>query len=177
MNVPVRDLNLEAPPDDGRRLEVIANNLPLWGGAQLAIDTTLVASVRRDGQARPACHSTDGAALIAARRRKERTYPELQGGRGRARLVVLALDVGGRWSTEALEFIRLLARARARSEPELLRKKAQMAWQRRWTAIMAVAAQRAFAESLLELPSPGWGACLDGAAPPVADVLADARYS
>ena len=42
----------------------------------------------------------DGAALRAARRRKERVYPELSGAHGRARLVVLAGEVGGRWSSE-----------------------------------------------------------------------------
>ena len=34
------------------------------------------------------------AALGAARRRKARTYPELTGGRGRAKLVVLAGEIG-----------------------------------------------------------------------------------
>ena len=39
----------------------------------------------------------NGAALVDARRRKERSYPELSGEGGRARLVVLAAEVGGRW--------------------------------------------------------------------------------
>ena len=37
----------------------------------------------------------------------------------RARLVVVAMEVGGRWSPEALIFMRLLARAKARHEPNL----------------------------------------------------------
>ena len=41
-----------------------------------------------------------GAALDAARRRKARTYPELAGGRGRAKLVVLAGEIGGRFFGE-----------------------------------------------------------------------------
>ena len=40
----------------------------------------------------------DGAALSSARRRKNRTYPELCGPHNRARLVVLAAETGGRWS-------------------------------------------------------------------------------
>ena len=42
-NVMVRDMDL-VPNDriDNRRLEVAADGLPLFGGAQLAIDTTLV---------------------------------------------------------------------------------------------------------------------------------------
>ena len=42
LNVLVRDLNLDPVRQDDRRIEVIANGLPLWGGAQVAVDTTLV---------------------------------------------------------------------------------------------------------------------------------------
>ena len=59
--------------------EVVADGLPLFHGAQLAIDTTLVSPVGRDGLPRPRCAREDGAALTIARRRKERTYPELTG--------------------------------------------------------------------------------------------------
>ena len=44
-------------------------------------------------------------ALEAARKRKARTYPELVGAHRRARLVVIALEVGGRWSTETRSFL------------------------------------------------------------------------
>ena len=53
----------------------------------------------------------------AARRKREQTYPELLAA-GRCRLVVLAFEVGGRWSDESLDFVRRLARAKARSQPE-----------------------------------------------------------
>ena len=138
------------------------------------VDTTLVCALRRDGQPRSSA-GVDGAALQAARARKERTYPELVGSRARARLVVLALEVGGRWSPEAWDFVRLLARARARArgEPRLLRQRAVAAWRRRWTGILACAAARAFAASLLVLPESGG---VDGAAPSTSEVLEDARY-
>ena len=80
--------------------KVVADGLTLFRGAQLAIDTTMVSPLHRDGSARRRAADVDGAALEAARRRKERTYPELAGDGGRARLVVLAAEVGGRWSTE-----------------------------------------------------------------------------
>ena len=93
-----------------------ADGLPLFHGAQLAIDNTLVSPLSRDGLPHPRCVREDGAALAAARRRKERTYPKLTGQFGRARLVVLAGEVGGRWSDETQAFLRQLAKARARSE-------------------------------------------------------------
>ena len=42
-NLFVRDMDLGVPNGwDSRRLEVVADGLPLFGGMQLAIDTTLV---------------------------------------------------------------------------------------------------------------------------------------
>ena len=107
---------------DTRRLEVVADGLPLFGGTQLAIDTTLVSTLHCDGSARRGAAHRDGAALVAARRKKERIYPELIGPHARARLVVLAGEVGGRWSDETRSFLCQLARAKALSEPSILRQ-------------------------------------------------------
>ena len=103
----VRDLDLEAMNvQDGRRLEAIADGLPLHGGAQLAIDTTIVSALHCDGTPHIGAADVDGLRLAAARRRQERTYPEFVPPRSRCRLVVLATEVGGRWSTEALACVR-----------------------------------------------------------------------
>ena len=53
-------------PFDTRRLEVVVDGLPLFQGAQLAVDTTLVCPLTRE---------------CVARRRKETRCPELVGGR------------------------------------------------------------------------------------------------
>ena len=92
----------------------------------------------------------DGAALVVARRQKERAYPELVGPRSRTKLVVLAGEVGGRWSEETVTFLRLLAAARARSESALPRLRAEQARRMRWGGLLARAAARAVAASLLE---------------------------
>ena len=84
-NVMVRDLDLsQAPGVDGRRLEVVGEGLSLFGGAQLAIDATLVSALHGDGTSRAGSATRPGAALVVARRRKERTCPELAGEGGRA---------------------------------------------------------------------------------------------
>ena len=130
-NVMLRDLDLFLPQGaDGRRLEVVADGLPLFDGAQLAVDTTLVSPLHCDGSARPGAPSTDGVALSAARRRKERAYPELVGPHRRARLVVLAGEVGGRWSEETQSFISQLAKAKSRAEPFVSRRRVEQAWAR-----------------------------------------------
>ena len=148
-NVLIRDLDLgEFNAFDSRRVEVIADGLTLWQGAQLAIDTTL--PLRGDGSARPRAADHNGAALEAARRRKEAIYPELARGTEGGRLVVLAAEVGGRWSTETAQFLRGLAKAQVEVVPMILQDRAKAARMRRWSSMLACSVVRAFSESLLE---------------------------
>ena len=87
-NVFVRDLDVGVPvAGDGRRLEVVTGGLPLFHGPQLALDATMVSALRWHGTPHRRAAEEDWAVLRAARRRKERTYPELTGRFGRARLV------------------------------------------------------------------------------------------
>ena len=171
-NVFVRDRDNLVGCHDTRRLKVVADGLPLFGGAQLALDTTLVSAVRSDGLPR-GCAGRDGAALVQARRLKRRTYPELCGDHGRARLVVLAAEVGGRWSEETRALVRQLAKAKSRSVPRILVGRARQAWQHRWSSLLTCASARAFALSLLDR-RPVSGS--DGATPSSAEVLADCRH-
>ena len=71
---------------------------------QLAIDTTLVSPLTSEPRSRARHYA--GAAVQDARRATERTYPELLQTR-RCKLVVLAIEVGGRWSQEATTFLRI----------------------------------------------------------------------
>ena len=170
-NILVRDLDLALEdPGDARRLEVVVDGLPLHGGSQFAVDTTLVSALRGDGSARAGADRRDGVALIAARRRKERRYPELVGRRARARLVVRAVEVGGRWSSETQNFLSLLAKAKARDQNWLLRRRAEMAWRARWASLLACTVARAVASSFLELPQAS-GA--DGETPALHEVERD----
>ena len=137
--VMVRDLDLAAPnAADARILEVVLGFLPLFG--QLAVD----------GSARRGAARTDGVALTDARRKKEATCPKLVGRRGRARLVVLAVEVGGRWSPETQSFLSKLASAKARAESPLMRRRVEQAWRFRWGALLSCSAGRAVAMSLLK---------------------------
>ena len=124
-NVFLRDLDLPIGAMDQRRIEVIAEGLLVFHGAQLAIDATLVSPLRADGEPHRRCPEEDGAALAFARRHKERTQLELAGGRGRARLVVIAAETGGRFSEETQTLLRLLAEAETRSTPQPLRVRAR----------------------------------------------------
>ena len=90
-NILVRDLDLDLEdPGDARRLEVVVDGLPLHGGSQLAVDTTMVSALRGDGSARA------GADRDCGQTTKGTTISRI-GWAARARLVVLAVE-GGRWS-------------------------------------------------------------------------------
>ena len=165
-NVMVRDLDLWPPLRiDNRRLEVVPDGLPLHGRTQLAIDATLVSALTRDGTASPGADRHDGVALVEARRRKERTYPELSGEGGRARLVVLAAEVGA--TRRALSWGHL--QGRKPGLPPLLRHSVRAVWLHRWRCLLACTAARSFAFSVLDTTAPR----VDGVVPSMQDVLSE----
>ena len=122
-NVMVRDIDVPAPNTHGRRLEVVVDGLPVRGGAQVAIDTTLQLGKRR----RPLIRNTSvhGGARIGGH--------------------------GGRWSEETRGFLSSLAISRARSEHPLMRKRAEQAWRMRRGGMLVCAVASAVASSLLDL--------------------------
>jgi hypothetical protein len=157
-------MNVGVAAEDNRVIEVLASGLPCFHGAQLAVDITLRSAITADGEARPGAAREDGVTLIAARADKENKYAELVSSR-RCRLVVFALETGGRWSDEAAEFTKLLAEGRAREAPPFLRKAASLAWNRRWTRLLSTACAVAFAASLLEPAAALEGLVADGTPP------------
>ena len=88
--------------------------------------------------------------------------------------MVLATEVGGRWSKEAWSFLRMLAKSRAREQPRIMQASVQAAFQNRWSALLSVAAQRAFAATLLDL-SVEEAAAVDGEQPVLEEVLMEGR--
>ena len=114
-NVLLRDMKVRVASSDARRIEVLAQDIPCFGGSQLAVDVTLRSALTRSGEAQPGAAEEDGAILLQARVDKENKYTELLN--GRCRLVVVALETGGRWSNEAVDLIWQLAQAKAREVP------------------------------------------------------------
>ena len=147
-NTKLRDMNVQVPAHDERAIEVLASGLPLHHGAQLAVDITLRSALTAQGRARPNASHVNGAVLTRAREEKEAKYHELLSSE-RCRLVVVAVETGGRWSSEAIEFVSLLAGSRARDAPPLLRGSAFHFWRRRWIRLLSVSCARAFATSLV----------------------------
>ena len=81
------------------------------------------------GHLSPSTTPTDGKGFVDLMRitvlpagRKERTYPELVRPGSRARFVVLAGEIGGRWFVETKMFLSQLALARSREEISLMQR-------------------------------------------------------
>ena len=78
INVVVWDLDLPVPEAaDNRRLEVVADGLPIFGGSQLR----LVCALHCDGSPHTGAVDTDGVVLQRTRKRKERRCPRAGGER------------------------------------------------------------------------------------------------
>ena len=173
MNVFVRDLHLPVFNKlDERRLEVVVDGLPLFRGALVAIDTTLVCPLTWEGVAKPRCATENGASLERARTRRERRCPELVGAEGRARLVVFLGEVGGRFSEEAAHFLRSLASAKVRGMSKLVKRRVHAALMRRWCSMLGCTAARSYALSLLDRVPAG----ADGPTPSIHEVMRDHRH-
>ena len=139
-NAMLREFDLAAPnPRDQHRLEILVDGLPLFGGAQLAVDTTLVSPLHCDGSLHPRAANEDGAVLAAARLLKKRTYPELVAPRRRARLVVF----GRRDRRPLAGGDTKVPVPLGQGEGQVLsplKRRAEQAWRMRWGAILSCAA-------------------------------------
>ena len=162
-NTKLRDMNVCVPANDQRAIEVLASGLPLHYGAQLAVPLPR-AGVR--GRIHPI---RTVAILTVARNDKERKYHELLAS-DRCHLIVLAMETGGRWSGESVEFITNLANAKAREAPRQFKVPLFHAWRRRWTSMLAVSGWRAFSSSLVSSRSEGPDG-QDGHPPDLADLF------
>ena len=63
----LRDMNVGVPASDGRRIEVLAQDVSCFGGAQFAVYITLRSVLTRAGEPQRNAADTDGAVLISAK--------------------------------------------------------------------------------------------------------------
>ena len=64
-NVKLRDMNIAVRADDERCIEVVASGLPLFHGAQLAVDITLRCALTSRGEPRTGAAREDGITCVA----------------------------------------------------------------------------------------------------------------
>ena len=95
-------------------IEVVASGLPFHHGAH----RHHAAQCNHCFRSTNAAH-TNGAVLHRARMEKAAKYSELLEG-SRCQLVVVGIETGGRWSSEAVDFVEMMAQAKAREAPQVL---------------------------------------------------------
>ena len=160
-NAKLRDMDLAVSANNDRAIEVLATVslctlVPNWQWT-----SPFGAPLLRTVQRRPGAARMDGAVCTRAREDKERKHSELLRA-DRCRLVVVALETGGRWSEESLQFVESLAAVRARDAPPALFHSAALAWRRRWARMIAVscAPSQALGHFIYRSSAPWWGGWL-----------------
>ena len=121
-NAKLREMNVEVAATDEREIEVQASASLSWCAARCRHHTE--ERPHRCGNACDQADRVNGIVASRARRDKENKYAELLQG-DRCRLVVVGMETGGR---QALQFVEMLAAARAREAPRVLRRSAFLAW-------------------------------------------------
>ena len=153
---------------DKREVEIVAKNLPMRHGIPLACDVTVVSPLHAIGDARPRA-AVESVALADAEDLKHKTYPELVKS-PKCQLVVLACEIGGRWSDTCCWLIKNLAEFRSEKAPPRLRRATARAWEARWWGMLSVAVQDSLAATLVD-DAPhllhGWA----GHGPPLGELL------
>ena len=161
--------HVPVPPGDMRRLDLVVPGLNVARGLPLFCDITVLTPISRRGGPRPSTSNNGGRLLEQAERDNNSTYqPVIDSGLGA--LYCLGFEVYGRWSRQAIELIPLLAREKARCMHPRLRRGVALAFQTRWTGLIAVAVQKAVAQGRLRGEGADLATTLLEEAPPVADL-------
>ena len=108
-------------------------------------------------------------AITEAERSKRETYPELVHS-SKCQLVVLAGEIGGRWSDTSRWLVRQLAEERSSREAPRLRRSTARAWEARWWGMLSVAVQNALASTLID-DAPHLLHAWEGGGPPLGELL------
>ena len=143
-------------------MKYIAGGLSLYGGRTLVGDATLRSPLTAAGEVRWGADVRNGATFPTARADKRRTYPEFGREAERIHFLVLASELGGRFSDEGRELVLRLAQEKSRNQPPALRGSLLQAYFRRWWGLLSIAVQRAVAQNLLGVVELGSLAPLPG---------------
>lgn len=172
-NEKLRNMRIGVDPEDKRRVEFAVYNLKF--GPPLLCDVTQVSPLDQNGNPHPKCAAKAGVCIEVAENRKISTYREAAQDAGQVKLETLACEIGGRWSTNCVKWVGMLAKHKASSDLPHLKRASEFAWHSRWWSLLSVAAQRALALSLTEVQSEAIKPYA-GFEPRVGEILADVRY-
>ena len=129
-------------------IEIIATGLPVHQGVPLAVDVTMVSPLHANGTPWEEAAVRPGISFKRAYHKKSTTYPELVGS-PIVRLLLAAMETGGRVCCEAVRLIDQAAHAKARAMPAPLQTSTARSWRTRWLTMLSIAGQDALAATLV----------------------------
>ena len=127
------DMIVHVHPDDERHIEVLAQDLPCFSGAQFAVDITLRSALGSSGEPR----------LHQQRVSKDRQGNHVTQNWWRPHG---AFSCGGHRDRREVDE----EAVKARDASRFLAHQVALAWERRWTRMLSVACASSFAASLVE---------------------------
>ena len=120
----------------------------MFGGKTIIGDATLRSPLSGLGAPHPGAASTDGSTFANARRDKAAAYPELAQDGVRHKFLVLASEVGGRFSQECTDLVRQLLLHKCAGSDGSEATLRRLVYSRRWWGILSMAVQRAVSSNL-----------------------------
>ena len=139
--IPVADHNQQ-------RMDLVVNGLNVQRGLPLFCDVTVVSPLSHRGLPRPGTSNYGGSLLTQARRDNDATYTSVTNS-GLGALYCLGFEVFGRWGKQCIDLVPILAREKSRGMHPRLRRGTALAYQQRWTGVVAVGLMKAVAAAAL----------------------------
>ena len=164
----VNELVPTVPASDGRQADVLVRGMSIGGGLPVVGDMCMGSVLHMDGSPHQGADEADGSAIDRMTRQKYNKYPELVLS-DRVHYVVLACEEGGRWGPDVFKVVADLVKLKVAPLHSLLRRSAALAYTRKWWAILAMGAQSAAVDCILDRAPQVWA---PEEAPPLASVLA-----
>ena len=150
----VKDLLSDADPTDLRKSDFEIRGCALGRGLPVVCDMCMGSALHSDGTPYAGASNVDGATIDRLTHRKRVTeYPDLATS-PQIEYLVLACEEGGRWGPDQHRLLRSLVRTKVASIHPLLRRRASLAYTRRWWGILSIGAQTVAADCILGRDSP-----------------------
>ena len=144
----LRDTHVPVPPDDLRRLDLVVPGLNVHRGLPLFCDITVLSPLSGLGEPRSGTSNRGGSLLEQAERDNNETYNEVISS-GLGGLLCLGCEVFGRWGSQCVQLVPVLAREKSRGLHPRIRRGVALSLQQRWWGILGIASQRAAANIVL----------------------------
>ena len=149
----VRRLCPEVSATCADHVDFVARGLPFGRGLPYAADCTLISVLHGDGTPWADADTTPGIRIRKAEERKANTEHPLLARSPHCHLLVLACEVGGRFSDTSIHFVQQLAWNKTRHiQNPTIRRLARATWMRRWWGILSVALHTSVARCVTEFP-------------------------